>query len=60
MNWLHVYPEDDMMDHNLGLNADCLCNPEVSIGDSLIIHTSLDRMFRGFSAWAKRNLEGSE
>lgn len=46
MKWFHVYPINDLIEHNLeDYNSDyvCICNPTINIDDQTIIHDSLDR-----------------
>ena len=44
--WRHVYPIDDLIEHNTGIvDADycCQCNPKYDWDNCIIIHDAMDR-----------------
>ena len=44
MEWTHVYPENDLIQHNVdGEWEGCLCDPKVDVEINLIVHNSMDR-----------------
>lgn len=46
MEWFHVYPIDDLIEHNLGYyDAEyiCPCNPVFNVEEEMIVHNAMDR-----------------
>ena len=43
MPWQHVYPNNDLIEHNTDNGPDCPCNPEVDIEHMIVIHAAMDR-----------------
>jgi len=44
VEWTHVYPENDLIQHNVdGEWEGCLCDPKVDVEINLIVHNSMDR-----------------
>lgn len=43
--WYHIYPENDLVEHDTSGNGEgcCICNPTIDYENFLIIHDSLDR-----------------
>lgn len=39
--WIHVYPKDDLQEHELG-EMDCLCEPEYDFEHGIVIHNAFD------------------
>jgi hypothetical protein len=42
---LHVVPVDDLVEHDIGEDGDCVCGPDVEFredGEILYVHHSLD------------------
>ena len=45
MSIVHVYPINDVIEHDIEEGLNCQCNPEIEInsrGEALIIHSALD------------------
>ena len=42
MEWHHIYPVNDLIEHNTD-SIECACNPKLDFDAKLVIHNSLDR-----------------
>ena len=42
IKWLHVFPINDLIDHNTESQA-CQYNPKIDVENMLVIHDSMDR-----------------
>jgi hypothetical protein len=42
MDWHHITPIDDLIDHDTS-GHHCICGPAIDIENKTIIHSSLDR-----------------
>lgn len=38
----HVYPKDDLKEHNTK-SSDCWCSPRIEEDGAIVVHNSLDR-----------------
>ena len=46
MEWHHIAPINDLIEHNEGIfdeNYMCPCDPKIDFGNKLIIHNAMDR-----------------
>lgn len=42
MSWNHVYPLNDLREHELS-GKNCWCHPHIDEEDSIVIHNALDK-----------------
>lgn len=42
MSWQHIFPINDLIEHNTE-GFECPCNPEIDFDNEIVIHSSLDR-----------------
>ena len=42
MEWQHVYPLNDLIEHNTN-ELECPCNPRIDFNDKIVIHSAMDR-----------------
>jgi hypothetical protein len=42
MDWQHIYPLNDLIDHTL-VGFECPCNPSIDFNEHLVTHSSMDR-----------------
>ena len=42
MEWQHVYPLNDLIEHNTA-GIECPCNPRIDFNDKIVIHAAMDR-----------------